>query len=126
MNQEIDRRRTFAIISHPDAGKTTLTEKFLLFGGQIQVAGDIEKQRGISVSTSVMEFDYTPQGSDIEYKVNILDTPGHQDFAEDTFRTLTAVDSAIIVVDGAKGVETQTRKRCGDTDKKADDGLPYA
>ena len=98
MNQEIDRRRTFAIISHPDAGKTTLTEKFLLFGGQIQVAG------------SVMEFDYTPQGSDIEYKVNILDTPGHQDFAEDTFRTLTAVDSAIIVVDGAKGVETQTRK----------------
>ena len=126
MNPEIDRRRTFAIISHPDAGKTTLTEKFLLFGGQIQVAGavknnkikktatsdwmDIEKQRGISVSTSVMEFDYTPEGSDIEYKVNILDTPGHQDFAEDTFRTLTAVDSAIIVVDGAKGVETQTRK----------------
>ena len=120
MNQEIERRRTFAIISHPDAGKTTLTEKFLLFGGQIQVAGavksnkirktatsdwmDIEKQRGISVSTSVMEFDY--EG----YKVNILDTPGHQDFAEDTYRTLTAVDSAIIVVDSAKGVETQTRK----------------
>ena len=120
MNNEIERRRTFAIISHPDAGKTTLTEKFLLFGGQIQVAGavksnkirktatsdwmDIEKQRGISVSTSVMEFDY--EG----YKVNILDTPGHQDFAEDTYRTLTAVDSAIIVVDGAKGVETQTRK----------------
>ena len=126
MNQEIERRRTFAIISHPDAGKTTLTEKFLLFGGQIQVAGavksnkikktatsdwmDIEKQRGISVSTSVMEFDYTPEGKDIEYKVNILDTPGHQDFAEDTYRTLTAVDSAIIVVDSAKGVETQTRK----------------
>ena len=120
MNQEIERRRTFAIISHPDAGKTTLTEKFLLFGGQIQVAGavknnkirksatsdwmEIEKQRGISVSTSVMEFDY--EG----YKVNILDTPGHQDFCEDTYRTLTAVDSAIIVVDGAKGVETQTRK----------------
>ena len=120
MNPEIERRRTFAIISHPDAGKTTLTEKFLLFGGQIQVAGavksnkirksatsdwmEIEKQRGISVSTSVMEFDYR------DYKVNILDTPGHQDFAEDTFRTLTAVDSAIIVVDGAKGVETQTRK----------------
>ncbi|MBR7054320.1 MAG: peptide chain release factor 3 [Prevotella sp.] len=120
MNNEIERRRTFAIISHPDAGKTTLTEKFLLFGGQIQVAGavksnkirktatsdwmDIEKQRGISVSTSVMEFDY--EG----YKVNILDTPGHQDFAEDTYRTLTAVDSAIIVVDSAKGVETQTRK----------------
>ena len=120
MNQEIERRRTFAIISHPDAGKTTLTEKLLLFGGQIQVAGavksnkirktatsdwmDIEKQRGISVTTSVMEFDYDG------YKVNILDTPGHQDFAEDTFRTLTAVDSAIIVVDGAKGVEAQTRK----------------
>ena len=120
VNPEIERRRTFAIISHPDAGKTTLTEKFLLFGGQIQVAGavksnkirksatsdwmEIEKQRGISVSTSVMEFDYR------DYKVNILDTPGHQDFAEDTFRTLTAVDSAIIVVDGAKGVETQTRK----------------
>src|SRR5574344_442925 len=120
MNAEIERRRTFAIISHPDAGKTTLTEKFLLFGGQIQVAGavksnkirktatsdwmDIEKQRGISVSTSVMEFDYK------DYKVNILDTPGHQDFAEDTYRTLTAVDSAIIVVDSAKGVEAQTRK----------------
>ena len=117
---ELDRRRTFAIISHPDAGKTTLTEKFLLFGGQIQVAGavknnkirktatsdwmEIEKQRGISVSTSVMEFDY--EG----YKINILDTPGHQDFAEDTYRTLTAVDSAIIVVDSAKGVEAQTRK----------------
>ena len=117
---EIERRRTFAIISHPDAGKTTLTEKFLLFGGQIQVAGavknnkirktatsdwmDIEKQRGISVSTSVMEFDYKG------YKVNILDTPGHQDFAEDTYRPLTAVDSAIIVVDSAKGVEAQTRK----------------
>ncbi len=124
---EIERRRTFAIISHPDAGKTTLTEKLLLFGGQIQVAGavknnkirktatsdwmDIEKQRGISVSTSVMEFDYLPEGQEGEpYKVNILDTPGHQDFAEDTYRTLTAVDSAIIVVDSAKGVEAQTRK----------------
>ncbi|MDR2860114.1 MAG: peptide chain release factor 3 [Mediterranea sp.] len=120
MPNEIEKRRTFAIISHPDAGKTTLTEKLLLFGGQIQVAGavksnkikktatsdwmEIEKQRGISVTTSVMEFDYG------EYKVNILDTPGHQDFAEDTFRTLTAVDSVIIVIDGAKGVETQTRK----------------
>ena len=120
MNKEILRRRTFAIVSHPDAGKTTLTEKFLLFGGQIQVAGavksnkikktatsdwmEIEKQRGISVTTSVMEFDYDG------YKVNILDTPGHQDFAEDTYRTLTAVDSAIIVVDSAKGVEAQTRK----------------
>jgi len=118
--EEIDRRRTFAIVSHPDAGKTTLTEKFLLFGGQIQVAGavksnkirktatsdwmDIEKQRGISVTTSVMEFDY--EG----YKINILDTPGHQDFAEDTFRTLTAVDSVIIVIDSAKGVELQTRR----------------
>ena len=120
MNKEILRRHTFAIVSHPDAGKTTLTEKFLLFGGQIQVAGavksnkikktatsdwmEIEKQRGISVTTSVMEFDYDG------YKVNILDTPGHQDFAEDTYRTLTAVDSVIIVVDSAKGVEAQTRK----------------
>ena len=145
MIKEIERRRTFAIISHPDAGKTTLTEKLLLFGGQIQVAGavksnkirktatsdwmEIEKQRGISVTTSVMEFDYRPtpnpslyggekkalplegeRGEGPLYKVNILDTPGHQDFAEDTFRTLTAVDSAIIVVDSAKGVEAQTRK----------------
>ncbi len=118
--QEINRRRTFAIISHPDAGKTTLTEKLLLFGGAIHVAGavksnkikktatsdfmEIEKQRGISVATSVMGFEYDG------YKVNILDTPGHQDFAEDTFRTLTAVDSVIIVIDAAKGVETQTRK----------------
>ena len=107
-NTEILRRRTFAIIAHPDAGKTSLTEKLLLFGGQIQVAGavksnkikktatsdwmEIEKQRGISVTTSVMEFDYR------DYKINILDTPGHQDFAEDTYRTLTAVDSVIIVV----------------------------
>jgi len=120
IEQEILRRRTFAIISHPDAGKTTLTEKLLLFGGAIHVAGavksnkikktatsdwmEIEKQRGISVATSVMGFDYDG------YKINILDTPGHQDFAEDTFRTLTAVDSVIIVVDVAKGVETQTRK----------------
>ncbi len=117
---EIQRRRTFAIISHPDAGKTTLTEKLLLFGGAIHIAGavksnkirktatsdwmEIEKQRGISVATSVMGFEYE------DYKINILDTPGHQDFAEDTFRTLTAVDSVIIVVDAAKGVETQTRK----------------
>ncbi len=120
LQEEIKRRRTFAIISHPDAGKTTLTEKLLLFGGAIHVAGavksnkirrtatsdwmEIEKQRGISVATSVMAFDY--EG----YKINILDTPGHQDFAEDTFRTLTAVDSVIIAVDAAKGVETQTRK----------------
>lgn len=120
LSEEINRRRTFAIISHPDAGKTTLTEKLLLFGGAIHVAGavksnkikktatsdwmEIEKQRGISVATSVMAFDY--EG----YKINILDTPGHQDFAEDTYRTLTAVDSVIIAIDVAKGVETQTRK----------------
>ena len=120
LQNEITKRRTFAIISHPDAGKTTLTEKFLLFGGAIHVAGavksnkikktatsdwmEIEKQRGISVATSVMGFNYG------DYKINILDTPGHQDFAEDTYRTLTAVDSVIIVVDVAKGVETQTRK----------------
>lgn len=120
LTKEIKRRRTFAIISHPDAGKTTLTEKLLLLGGAIHVAGavksnkikktatsdwmEIEKQRGISVATSVMGFDYG------DYKINILDTPGHQDFAEDTFRTLTAVDSVIIVVDVAKGVETQTRR----------------
>ena len=118
--EEIARRRTFAIVSHPDAGKTTLTEKLLLFGGAIRVAGavksnkikkgatsdfmEIERQRGISVATSVMGFEYDG------YKVNILDTPGHQDFQEDTFRTLTAVDSVIIVVDAAKGVEPQTEK----------------
>lgn len=120
LQDEIRRRRTFAIISHPDAGKTTLTEKLLLFGGAIHIAGavksnkikktatsdwmEIEKQRGISVATSVMGFEYNG------YKINILDTPGHQDFAEDTYRTLTAVDSVIIVVDVAKGVEMQTRK----------------
>ena len=120
LTEEIAKRRTFAIISHPDAGKTTLTEKLLLFGGAIHVAGavksnkikktatsdwmEIEKQRGISVATSVMGFNYN------DYKINILDTPGHQDFAEDTFRTLTAVDSVIIVVDIAKGVEAQTRR----------------
>lgn len=120
LTEEISKRRTFAIISHPDAGKTTLTEKLLLFGGAIHIAGavksnkikktatsdwmEIEKQRGISVATSVMGFNYG------DYKINILDTPGHQDFAEDTYRTLTAVDSVIIVVDVAKGVEAQTRK----------------
>jgi len=120
LKKEISRRRTFAIISHPDAGKTTLTEKLLLFGGAIHVAGavksnkikktatsdfmEIEKQRGISVATSVMGFEYD------DHKVNILDTPGHKDFAEDTYRTLTAVDSVIIVIDGAKGVEEQTRR----------------
>lgn len=118
--EEIKRRRTFGIVSHPDAGKTTLTEKLLLFGGAIQVAGavksnkikktatsdfmEIERQRGISVATSVMGFEYK------NVKINILDTPGHQDFQEDTFRTLTAVDSAIVVVDVAKGVEIQTEK----------------
>ena len=118
--EEIKRRRTFAIISHPDAGKTTLTEKLLLYGGAINVAGavksnkikktatsdfmEIERQRGISVATSVMGFEY--QGK----KINILDTPGHQDFAEDTFRTLTAADSVIVVIDVAKGVEPQTEK----------------
>lgn len=117
---ELQKRRTFGIISHPDAGKTTLTEKFLLFGGAIQTAGavksnrikkaatsdfmEIEKQRGISVATSVMGFEYK------NYKINILDTPGHKDFAEDTYRTLTAVDSVILVVDCVKGVEDQTRK----------------
>ncbi|MEM6318327.1 MAG: peptide chain release factor 3 [Bacteroidota bacterium] len=118
--EEIGRRKTFGIISHPDAGKTTLTEKLLLFGGAIQSAGavksnkikksatsdfmEIERQRGISVATSVMAFDYRNK------KINILDTPGHQDFQEDTFRTLTAVDSVIVVIDVAKGVEPQTEK----------------
>jgi len=118
--QEISKRRTFGIISHPDAGKTTLTEKLLLFGGAIQEAGavknnkikkgatsdfmEIERQRGISVATSVLAFIYRDK------KINILDTPGHKDFAEDTFRTLTAVDSVIVVIDVAKGVEEQTEK----------------
>ena len=118
--EEIKRRRTFGIISHPDAGKTTLTEKLLLFGGAIQEAGavksnkikksatsdfmEIERQRGISVATSVLAFIYKNK------KINILDTPGHKDFAEDTFRTLTAVDSVIVVIDVAKGVEEQTEK----------------
>jgi peptide chain release factor 3 len=120
LDQEISKRRTFGIISHPDAGKTTLTEKLLLFGGAIQKAGavksskikdharsdwmEIEKQRGISVATSVMGFNYK------DVKINLLDTPGHQDFAEDTYRTLTAVDSVIMVIDCVKGVEIQTEK----------------
>ena len=120
LQSEINRRRTFGIISHPDAGKTTLTEKLLLFGGAIQEAGavksnkvkkgatsdfmEIERQRGISVATSVLAFEYKA------IKINILDTPGHKDFAEDTFRTLTAVDSVIVVIDVAKGVEEQTEK----------------
>lgn len=118
--REIERRRTFAIISHPDAGKTTLTEKLLLYGGAIRLAGsvkarkaskhavsdwmEIEKQRGISVTSSVMQFNYNG------YCINILDTPGHQDFSEDTYRTLMAADSAVMVIDGAKGVEEQTKK----------------
>ena len=117
---EINRRRTFAIISHPDAGKTTLTEKFLLYGGAIQLAGQVrakgesrrtrsdfmkmEQDRGISVSASAMSFEFK------HYRFNLVDTPGHSDFSEDTYRTLTAVDSAIMVVDGAKGVESQTKK----------------
>ena len=118
--EEIERRRTFAIISHPDAGKTTLTEKLLLYGGAINQAGsvkgkqsakhavsdwmDIEKQRGISVTSSVLQFNYAGKC------VNILDTPGHQDFSEDTYRTLMAADSAVMVIDAAKGVEAQTIK----------------
>ncbi len=120
LRSEIARRRTFGIISHPDAGKTTLTEKLLLFGGAIQMAGAIkarkaarhatsdwmaiEKERGISVTTSVMKFNYR------DYEINLLDTPGHKDFSEDTYRVLTAVDSAVMVIDSVKGVETQTRK----------------
>ncbi len=118
--KEIQKRRTFAIISHPDAGKTTLTEKLLLYGGAIRLAGsvkarkaskhavsdwmEIEKQRGISVTSSVMQFNYN------DFCINILDTPGHQDFSEDTYRTLMAADSAVMIIDGAKGVEAQTRK----------------
>ena len=120
LQQEVARRRTFAIISHPDAGKTTLTEKFLLYGGAVHLAGsvtarkqqrstvsdwmDLEKQRGISVSSTVLQFDFNG------FRVNLLDTPGHQDFSEDTYRVLMAVDAVIMVIDGAKGIETQTRK----------------
>jgi len=120
IEKEVSRRRTFAIISHPDAGKTTLTEKLLLYGGAIRLAGsvkarksgrhavsdwmDIEKQRGISVTSSVLQFNYE------NYCINILDTPGHQDFSEDTYRTLMAADAAVMLIDGAKGVETQTIK----------------
>ena len=119
LNAEINERRTFAIISHPDAGKTTITEKLLLLGQAIQVAGSVkgkkgphatsdwmsmEQERGISVTSSVMQFPYR------ERTVNLLDTPGHEDFSEDTYRTLTAVDSALMVIDGAKGVEDRTIK----------------
>src|SRR5690349_15410670 len=120
LQTEVSRRRTFAIISHPDAGKTTLTEKLLLYGGAIHLAGavkaksnqrhttsdwmEIEKQRGISVSSSVLQFEY--QG----FQINLLDTPGHKDFSEDTYRTLTAADAAVMLIDAGKGVEAQTRK----------------
>ena len=120
LQEEVNKRRTFAIISHPDAGKTTLTEKLLLYGGAIHLAGsvkarktskhavsdwmEIEKQRGISVTSSVLQFDY--EG----HRINILDTPGHQDFSEDTYRTLMAADSAVMLIDVAKGVEAQTKK----------------
>lgn len=120
LQKEVLRRRTFAIISHPDAGKTTLTEKLLLYGGAIHLAGavrakanqrhttsdwmEIEKQRGISVSSSVLQFEYGG------VQINLLDTPGHRDFSEDTYRTLTAADAAVMLIDAAKGVEAQTRK----------------
>ena len=120
LTQEIARRRTFAIISHPDAGKTTLTEKFLLYGGAVHLAGsvtarknqastssdwmELERKRGISVSSTVLQFEYSG------YWVNLLDTPGHKDFSEDTYRVLTAVDSVVMVIDAAKGIEAQTRK----------------
>lgn len=120
MNDEISRRRTFAIISHPDAGKTTLTEKLLLYGGAVQLAGsvtsrksqraatsdwmELERKRGISISSTVLQFDYD------SYRVNLLDTPGHKDFSEDTYRVLTAVDAVVMVIDAGKGIEAQTRK----------------
>ena len=120
ITEEIQRRRTFAIISHPDAGKTTLTEKLLLYGGAVQLAGsvtarknqrattsdwmELEKKRGISISSTVLQFDYDG------YRLNLLDTPGHKDFSEDTYRVLTAVDAVVMVIDSAKGIEPQTRK----------------
>ena len=120
ITEEIQKRRTFAIISHPDAGKTTLTEKLLLYGGAVQLAGsvtarknqrattsdwmELEKKRGISISSTVLQFDYDG------YRLNLLDTPGHKDFSEDTYRVLTAVDSVVMVIDSAKGIEPQTRK----------------
>ncbi len=120
ITEEIQKRRTFAIISHPDAGKTTLTEKLLLYGGAVQLAGsvtarknqrattsdwmELEKKRGISISSTVLQFDYNG------YRLNLLDTPGHKDFSEDTYRVLTAVDSVVMVIDSAKGIEPQTRK----------------
>ena len=118
--QEIQKRRTFAIISHPDAGKTTLTEKLLLYGGAVQLAGsvtarknqaattsdwmELERKRGISISSTVLQFDYAG------HRINLLDTPGHKDFSEDTYRVLTAVDAVVMVIDAGKGIESQTRK----------------
>src|SRR5512141_1088551 len=120
LSESIARRRTFAIISHPDAGKTTLTEKLLLYGGAVQLAGsvtarknqrkstsdwmELERKRGISISSTVLQFDYNG------FRINLLDTPGHQDFSEDTYRVLTAVDAVVMVIDAAKGIEKQTRK----------------
>src|SRR2546430_10636761 len=120
ITKEIQKRRTFAIISHPDAGKTTLTEKLLLYGGAVQLAGsvtqrrqqrattsdwmELERQRGISISSTVLQFEYE------NYYINLLDTPGHQDFSEDTYRVLTAVDAAVMVIDAGKGIEPQTIK----------------
>src|SRR5438876_2054275 len=120
LQAEVARRRTFAIISHPDAGKTTLTEKLLLYGGAVQLAGsvtarknqrattsdwmELERKRGISISSTVLQFDYDG------YRINLLDTPGHKDFSEDTYRVLTAVDSVVMVIDASKGIEAQTRK----------------
>src|SRR6266850_6447643 len=119
ISREVSRRRTFAIISHPDAGKTTLTEKLLLYGGAVQLAGsvtarkhqrastsdwmELERKRGISVSSTVLQFDYDG------YRINLLDTPGHKDFSEDTYRVLTAVDAVVMVIDADKGIEAQTR-----------------
>jgi peptide chain release factor 3 len=124
LEQEVARRRTFAIISHPDAGKTTLTEKLLLYAGAVDIAGAVrskksqrhatsdwmamEQQRGISITSTVLQFDY--EG----HRFNLLDTPGHQDFSEDTYRTLTAVDSAVMVLDAARGIEPQTLKSCAE------------
>lgn len=133
---EVNNRRTFAIISHPDAGKTTLTEKLLLYGGAIHLAGsvkarktakhavsdwmEIEKQRGISVTSSVLQFDY--EG----HHINILDTPGHQDFSEDTYRTLMAADSAVMLIDVAKGVEAQTKSYSASVKNGASPSLPLS
>src|SRR5205823_14335808 len=118
--EKLNHRHTFTIISHPDAGKTTLTEEFLLYGGALQLAGsvtsrknqraatsdwmELERKRGISISSTVLQFDYDG------YRINLLDTPGHKDFSEDTYRVLTAVDSVVMVIDAAKGIEAQTRK----------------